>query len=155
MGIRHSEILVSTIKDILEKVSWSLKDIELICVGLGPGSFTGLRIAVSTVKGLALVIGCKVVGVATMDAMVMIKATYSRKGRLNLIRIWLLITHAIVAVKVITNVVAIPICRAVSTLLDTPRKGQIPRKSVRTKLFVIAAARKINMSSIRNLFLSH
>lgn len=71
VGMRHNEILVSAIKDILEKVSWRLEDIELICVGLGPGSFTGLRIAISTVKGLALVAGCKVIGVPTMDAVVM------------------------------------------------------------------------------------
>ena len=51
VGIRHSEILVSTIKDMLGKLEWKMEDIELMCVGLGPGSFTGIRIAVATVKG--------------------------------------------------------------------------------------------------------
>lgn len=67
-GIRHSELLVPTIKEILEKQGWKLTDIDLVCVGLGPGSFTGLRIAIATVKGLAAVLGNKVVGVPTMDA---------------------------------------------------------------------------------------
>jgi len=71
VGIRHSEILVPTINDLLNKISWDLKDIELMCVGLGPGSFTGLRIAVATIKGFAAVLRNKVVGVPTMDAIAM------------------------------------------------------------------------------------
>ncbi|NQT32178.1 MAG: tRNA (adenosine(37)-N6)-threonylcarbamoyltransferase complex dimerization subunit type 1 TsaB [Candidatus Omnitrophica bacterium] len=69
-GIRHSEILVPTIKDLLEGVKWNVSDIDLIAVGLGPGSFTGLRIGIATVKGLAASLGCKVVGVPTMDAII-------------------------------------------------------------------------------------
>jgi len=71
VGIKHSEILVPTIKDMVEKLSWDMQDIDLMCVGLGPGSFTGLRIAVATVKGFAAVLGNKLVGVPTMDAMAM------------------------------------------------------------------------------------
>ncbi|MEA3490087.1 MAG: tRNA (adenosine(37)-N6)-threonylcarbamoyltransferase complex dimerization subunit type 1 TsaB [Candidatus Omnitrophota bacterium] len=71
IGIRHGEILVPTIKDMLEKTGWKIEEIGLICVGLGPGSFTGLRIAAATVKGFAAVLKNKVVGVPTMDAMIM------------------------------------------------------------------------------------
>jgi len=67
-GIKHSEILIPTIKDLLESVNWKAEDIELISVGLGPGSFTGLRIGVATVKALSAALGCKVKGVPTMDA---------------------------------------------------------------------------------------
>jgi tRNA threonylcarbamoyladenosine biosynthesis protein TsaB len=70
-GIRHSEILVPTIKDMLDNLSWKIQDIELVCVGLGPGSFTGLRIAIATAKGFAAVLKNKVIGVPTMDAMAM------------------------------------------------------------------------------------
>lgn len=70
-GIRHSEILVPTIKDMVKKANWETHDIDLIAIGVGPGSFTGLRIAVATVKGLAAVLQSKVIGVPTMDAMVM------------------------------------------------------------------------------------
>ncbi len=71
VGIRHSEVLVPTIKETLEKLAWRPEEIGLVCVGLGPGSFTGLRIGIATVKGLAAVLRNKVVGVPTMDAIVM------------------------------------------------------------------------------------
>ena len=71
VGIRHSEILVPTIDDVLLKAGWRLKDVDLIAVGIGPGSFTGLRIAVATVKGFLTVINAKVVGVPAMDAIAM------------------------------------------------------------------------------------
>jgi tRNA threonylcarbamoyladenosine biosynthesis protein TsaB len=71
VGIRHSEILIDAMKETLKKTGWSLKEIELVCTGLGPGSFTGVRIAVATVKGLAAVLRNKIVGVPTMDAIVM------------------------------------------------------------------------------------
>ncbi|MFH1665774.1 MAG: tRNA (adenosine(37)-N6)-threonylcarbamoyltransferase complex dimerization subunit type 1 TsaB [Candidatus Omnitrophota bacterium] len=69
-GVRHGEILVPTIKGMLEGLGWGMPDIGLICMGLGPGSFTGLRIAAATVKGFAAVLGCKVIGVPTMDVIV-------------------------------------------------------------------------------------
>lgn len=68
-GIRHSEILVPTIQKMLKKLKWKIRDISLVCVGLGPGSFTGLRIAIATVKALAAALDVKVKGVPTMDAM--------------------------------------------------------------------------------------
>lgn len=70
VGIRHSEILVPTMDDVMLKAGWRLKNVDLIAVGIGPGSFTGLRIAVSTVKGFLAVIDAKVVGVPAMDAIV-------------------------------------------------------------------------------------
>ncbi|MGB3111451.1 MAG: tRNA (adenosine(37)-N6)-threonylcarbamoyltransferase complex dimerization subunit type 1 TsaB, partial [Candidatus Omnitrophota bacterium] len=66
VGIGHSEILVPTFKGLLEKLDWKITGIDLVCVGIGPGSFTGLRIAVATVKGLAAVIKNKLVGVPSM-----------------------------------------------------------------------------------------
>ena len=54
------------------------------------------------------------------------------------------------AVRVMTNVVARPIFRAFSVLLDTPRNGQIPKKYVSTKLFISDADMKIRMSFIKN-----
>jgi len=70
-GIRHSEILVPVIKDMLEGLGWKITGIGLICAGIGPGSFTGLRIGVATVKALAAVTGCRVIGVPTMDAVIL------------------------------------------------------------------------------------
>jgi len=70
VGIRHSEILVPTIETLLKGSGWSVCDIDLVCMGIGPGSFTGLRIAAATVKGLAAVSCEQVAGVPTMDVMV-------------------------------------------------------------------------------------
>ncbi len=68
VGIKHSEILIPTISDTLDALGWSIREVELVCVGIGPGSFTGLRIAVATVKGFAAVLGNNIAGVPTMDA---------------------------------------------------------------------------------------
>ena len=79
-GVRHSGILIPTIKDMLEREAWRAGDIELVCVGLGPGSFTGLRIAMGTVKGLAIVLGSRVMGVPTMDAIALSPAARKAEG---------------------------------------------------------------------------
>jgi len=78
VGIRHSEILISSISDLLDKVGWKINEIELLCVGLGPGSFTGLRIGVATVKGLEVSLKCKVIGVPSMDAIVLTFPTHKK-----------------------------------------------------------------------------
>ena len=70
VGITHSELLVPTIDEMLKGLEWGVKNIDLICMGLGPGSFTGLRIAAAMVKGITAVTHSKVVGVSTMDAIV-------------------------------------------------------------------------------------
>ncbi len=49
---------------------WKPSQLELICVTTGPGSFTGLRIGVTTAKTLAYATGAKLVGVHTLAAMV-------------------------------------------------------------------------------------
>ncbi len=67
-GLQHSRILIPTIKRVLDNISWRFEEVGLICAGIGPGSFTGIRIAVAVVKGLALVSPVKVVGVPSMDA---------------------------------------------------------------------------------------
>jgi len=65
----HAERIVSTIDRLLEAAGVALSDADLLAVGHGPGSFTGLRIGVSTMKGLALGAGRPLIGVGTLDAM--------------------------------------------------------------------------------------
>lgn len=60
--------LVPTIAQLLEEEEWETNQLELICVTTGPGSFTGLRIGVTTAKVLAYATGAKVVGVNTLYA---------------------------------------------------------------------------------------
>ncbi len=65
----HTETLLPLISRVLEQAGVTLPEIEGIGVSIGPGSFTGLRIALGTVKGFAYATGQKVVGVPTLDAL--------------------------------------------------------------------------------------
>ena len=65
----HSERLMPSLDGLFHEASMSIGDVQGIALALGPGSFTGLRIGVSTVKGLAFALGVPVVGVPTLDAL--------------------------------------------------------------------------------------
>ena len=65
----HSERLMAAVDHLLHDCGWDLADLEAVAVAIGPGSFTGLRIGVSAVKGLALALGIPVVPVPTLDAL--------------------------------------------------------------------------------------
>lgn len=64
----HSETLLPMIKDVLERSGVQLADLECIAVSSGPGSFTGLRIGVSCVKGLCDGVGVPCVSVSALEA---------------------------------------------------------------------------------------
>ena len=68
-GLTHSRTLLPMAEDLLKNAEYALKDIDLFAVAHGPGSFTGIRIGVSTVKGLAWALEKKCVGVSTLEAM--------------------------------------------------------------------------------------
>lgn len=53
IGLKHSELLMTSIDSILKEVEAEIKDLNLLVCGKGPGSFTGIRIGISTMKGLA------------------------------------------------------------------------------------------------------
>jgi len=69
VGIAHSERLMAAVDRVLADARWTARDLAGLAVAVGPGSFTGLRIAVSTVKGLALALGLPIAAVPTLDAM--------------------------------------------------------------------------------------
>ena len=69
--MRHSSLLVPMIDKILKKAKVKLKDIDCFCISIGPGSFTGLRIGVVTLKGLAYALDKPIVTVPTLDAIAM------------------------------------------------------------------------------------
>lgn len=64
----HSERLMRGIDSALKFANLGIGDIDAFCISLGPGSFTGLRIGLSTVKGFAFATGRPVVTVPTLDA---------------------------------------------------------------------------------------
>lgn len=68
-GQTHSVTLLPMAQDLLKNAGKTLEDVELFAVAHGPGSFTGIRIGVSTVKGLAWGCDKPAVGVSTLEAM--------------------------------------------------------------------------------------
>ena len=65
----HSENLIPMIKEVLDNLKLKPKDIDLYGVAIGPGSFTGLRIGVATVKSFAHVFDKPIIGVSTLEAL--------------------------------------------------------------------------------------
>lgn len=68
-GFTHSKTLLPMAENLLSSLSLTMEDIDRLAVSIGPGSFTGIRIAVSTVKGLAFYRNIPCVAVSTLHAM--------------------------------------------------------------------------------------
>lgn len=67
-GISHSNTLLNDIDKLLREAQVDLSEIDLFAVATGPGSFTGLRIGIATVKGLAATLDRPCAGVPTLHA---------------------------------------------------------------------------------------
>lgn len=67
----HSTTLLPMISSILETSGTKVSDIDLFAVSAGPGSFTGVRIGVATIKGLAFADNIPCTGVSSLEAMAM------------------------------------------------------------------------------------
>ncbi len=65
----QAERLIPMLEEVLEGAGKSWGDLDLIAVGVGPGNFTGVRISVSTARGLALSLGIPAVGVSVFEAL--------------------------------------------------------------------------------------
>lgn len=63
---RHSELLTSSIQDILNENNLSVKDLSAVSIGIGPGSFTGLRIGFSVAKGLCYPHNIELIGISSL-----------------------------------------------------------------------------------------
>ena len=68
-GLTHSETLLPLVKEIMEEQNTRLSDLDCIAISHGPGSFTGLRIGISSVKGLAVSANIPCIGVSTLEAL--------------------------------------------------------------------------------------
>jgi len=67
--VTHSERLMPAIDRLLTDAGWNIGTLDGLAVAVGPGSFTGLRIGLSTAKGLAWARGIRVAAVPTLDAL--------------------------------------------------------------------------------------
>jgi len=68
-GLTHSKTLLPMAEQVLQRAGLSVADLDVVAVAHGPGSFTGIRIGVSTVKGLCWAAEKPAVGVSTLEAM--------------------------------------------------------------------------------------
>ena len=68
-GLTHSETLMPLIKQILEETHFSLSEMDLLVCDIGPGSFTGIRIGVATVKAFSDSLNIPAVGISSLEAL--------------------------------------------------------------------------------------
>ncbi len=65
----HAELILPLVEQVLGEAGWARSSLELVAVGIGPGSFTGLRIGIALAQGIAMGLGIPVVGVGSLRAM--------------------------------------------------------------------------------------
>ena len=68
MARGQAERLIPLLEEVLHKGGLGWQDLDALAVGVGPGNFTGIRIAVSAARGLALGLGIPVIGVSVFEA---------------------------------------------------------------------------------------
>jgi len=80
-GQRHSDLLVPMVMDLLAQAGLRLNQLDGLAYGMGPGAFTGLRIACGVAQGLALGGNLPVLGVSTLEALAQEAWTARGTGR--------------------------------------------------------------------------
>ena len=67
--VSRAVTLLEDVDALLRRASARPRDLDALAVGIGPGSFTGVRVGLATARGLALSLGLPVAGVSTLDAL--------------------------------------------------------------------------------------
>lgn len=65
---RHARDLAPSVKELLAELGWKPRDVEVVFVSIGPGSYTGLRVGIMSAKAWAYATNCKLLGVETFAA---------------------------------------------------------------------------------------
>ncbi|HHP7238548.1 tRNA (adenosine(37)-N6)-threonylcarbamoyltransferase complex dimerization subunit type 1 TsaB [Longibacter sp.] len=76
----HARHLTPLIEEVLARAEVGRDEIDVVAVSKGPGSYTGLRIGVSTAKGWAEAVGADLIGVPTLEALAATVSPYAREG---------------------------------------------------------------------------
>jgi len=66
-GLKHSENILKQVDHLVKTAGIHIKDLDLLICPEGPGSFTGLRIGMSTIKGIATALDIHYIAVPTLD----------------------------------------------------------------------------------------
>lgn len=66
---RTAQAFAPALQKLLQDIGWTPASVDVVAVAVGPGSFTGLRIGVTTAKAFAYAVGAEVVGVNTLEAL--------------------------------------------------------------------------------------
>lgn len=64
---RGAQSLAPALADLLRQVGWQPRDVQLVGVSVGPGSFTSLRVAVTTAKTFAYAVSAEILGIGTLE----------------------------------------------------------------------------------------
>lgn len=67
-GLSHAERVPADLREVLDAAGVTLSEIDLLAVASGPGAFTGLRIGLAAMQGLAMATGTPVIGVPALEA---------------------------------------------------------------------------------------
>jgi tRNA threonylcarbamoyladenosine biosynthesis protein TsaB len=67
LGTRISALLIPTIRRVLENLGWKISEIDYFCAGIGPGSFTGIRVGLATLKALSWSLNKPLIGIPSLD----------------------------------------------------------------------------------------
>ena len=76
----QASLTAPLVKEVLDQAGLTAKDCDAVCVSSGPGSYTGLRVGVSTAKGLAFGAGIPLIAVGTLDILVASCHSEERSG---------------------------------------------------------------------------
>ncbi len=66
---RHAETLAPALAHVLEAAGWTMSDVDVLAVDVGPGLFTGLRVGVATAQGLGLALGLRIIGISSLEVL--------------------------------------------------------------------------------------
>jgi tRNA threonylcarbamoyladenosine biosynthesis protein TsaB len=115
----HAQRLPLDLLTAIAAAGLTIADIDLFAVAVGPGSFTGLRIGIAAIQGLAVVTGRRLVAVSLLDALAQVAAADQPPGAR--IAAWIDAHRGDVYSALYAVAEAAPVATARLTLLDPPR----------------------------------